>query len=251
MTVSASNKKDKRKHDKPKQDKPRQRRKYQKYSKVYVCSVNSFDTHKNSTTDDHMESLQHYEQNVRQFLSSYKIRQRFTTELVNRLLRDEEIVSYLMFAFMKSDCQYKPDGGSSKLTMRYNTGVWFILSYIKHEYLANANTLMSLDYNIDEDSRQEGYISKDHPVLMDEILAKEKRDKILELIRLPCLSQRDKTIMNSYFIDGQTYKQIGGKYGVSKERTRQIINKIASQIWRHIRNDKKLWEYWQDYCMND
>uniref|UniRef100_A0A6M3JQP6 Putative sigma-70 region domain containing protein n=1 Tax=viral metagenome TaxID=1070528 RepID=A0A6M3JQP6_9ZZZZ len=219
-------------------------------SSVFLSSV--FAT-KNPQPNE-LESINYYRKNVFHFLNSYKIRNKFGSHLINRMLKDEECISYLMFSFMKADWIYKPDGGASKITLRYSAGLWFIYKYIKHLHRSYKKPLQSLDFNLVENSVVDIATTKplntNHSPTYNntfgEVLQNERQRKLRELTQLPCLTMREQWMMGRYYLNRDTLQKIGLSHHVSRERVRQILVSAIRKIQYYIMTHEKLREYWSD-----
>ena len=104
-----------------------------------------------------------------------------------------------------------------------------------------------LDAQYDENQRS--------PYEMIPDSGQEQADDVVDRIALAdefkevlnSLSEREADVLRYYFgLDGypeMTLEKIGGKYGLTRERVRQIKEKAIGKL-RHPRRGKKLFEYW-------
>ena len=220
----------------------------QVYIKSITSRTNISDTSKVSSND-----LKYYQDNVRYFLLSKSIQNKFGKQTVAHLLSSEDVNGYLVYMFAKADCYYDPTKGASKQTLRYQAGLWFLYQYLTYRKSAQ-NGPSSLEHHIIDHINLGGTNSESnfdivHKNPLVDLLTKEKSQKIDNLLNLPCLTEREKQILHERFVQQDILKAIGINHQISRERARQIIISAIAKIKKYIYEDAKLSEYWQEYLV--
>lgn len=81
---------------------------------------------------------------------------------------------------------------------------------------------------------------------MDSVLIRTDAEKVLELLgRMPTRERddyaacdlRDRGIFKQAVLGGETLEKTGLRYGLTKERTRQIVERVTKQIQKAIQED--------------
>ena len=218
-------------------------------SNTQICGIRRL---KHITKKD-LPNLRYYEKNVIGFLLGPSIRRKFNAKEITYFLHDEDLISNLMFAFMRADCAHNPQKGASKETLRYLSGLWFLYKYREYWHRHTRNPIWSLDHpNLCHNNGRSSLRKKTITFLPHEpstlyiVLAKERQQKLKELTELPCLDDRQKAIMREFFIEKKSGKQIGITHNISYQRVYQIIPIIVKKIQKYIDNKPSLKEYWQD-----
>ena len=213
------------------------------FHKSYTWEIHAI----SNTQPNELENLTYYYQNVRQFLLSRKIQQKFGTFTITSLLRDDDAIAYLAYSFMKADWIHREDGGAAKETLRYNAGRWMIYKYLQRLAQFRKKNILSTDFYDDdenEDFQSSTIINK--KTTLDEVLEIEKQNKLEELTKLPCLTSRQCATLQQYYLQHKKLKQIGQYFNLSKQRIEQILQESIIVIKKYIARNPELCDYWQD-----
>ena len=220
---------------------------FKSYGKTYVRGLQSV----GKTYPNELESMKHYEENVMAFLHSWRIQRKFGPAVITQLLKDEDAIAYLMFDFMMADWHHDKDNNASRMSLRYQMGIWGVRKYLTYSTKSRDKPIESLDYDITGNDHSLYKIvpnkkSRKFNDALDESIHNERQDKILELCNLKCLNRREKRIMRRWFIHKDTLQIMGNRRHICKERVRQIIVKCVQKVQYYIKSHDKLREYWQD-----
>ena len=82
---------------------------------------------------------------------------------------------------------------------------------------------------------------QDHSVALKKIIDDDFRIDTISLMdcikNIERISQRDKDILFSYFLDGMTMEQIGILHGIVKERVSQVLEKSIMTVKRYMKRN--------------
>lgn len=112
---------------------------------------------------------------------------------------------------------------------------------------------VSLEVTIgeDEDSTLGEFVADEEELLPEDyVMNNNLRDKLLEMISSFSDRERDVIMLRFGFYDGKprTLEEVGQKYGVTRERIRQIESKALRKL-RHPARIKKLEGYYDEYSI--
>lgn len=114
---------------------------------------------------------------------------------------------------------------------------------------------VSLEVTIgeDEDSTLGEFVADEEELLPEDyVMNNNLRDKLLEMISSFSDRERDVIMLRFGFYDGKprTLEEVGQKYGVTRERIRQIESKALRKL-RHPARIKKLEGYYDEYSIKN
>lgn len=169
---------------------------------------------------------------------------KFSHSMSSKMLKDEDAISYVANAIMMADWRWdenyqnKQGTKKTKYSYRNQCAIWAIQTYLSKEYQKNKkfNKIYSLDYCSESDDNTMQDVVKDHKNLTPEdiVIQKEQKDNIEKLaemiLDLDCLTDRQKDYLKLYYIDEQTFENIGKKYNITREAVRQGLNKAIGII---------------------
>ena len=191
------------------------------------------------------ETLGNYLKQAKCFLLSQRGKSIRDTAMV--MSRDDDMIAYLAYQFMKSDADFIPGKGNSITTHRHNSGVWFIKNVISHNLKAIKHNTRSLHFEIEgELNNVDMYSTLPSSQKSPDIIAEEneKLSKIHSLMEIDTISERDRQICKEYYINGFTMKEIANQEDISKQRVDQILKNSVVKIRQHIKKYDQ--NYWQD-----
>jgi RNA polymerase sigma factor (sigma-70 family) len=168
---------------------------------------------------------------------------KFAKSLASKMLKDEDAISSVANAIMMADWRwdenYKNKQGTKKTKYSYRNqcAIWSIQTYLSKEYMKNKkfNKVYSLDYSADYDSGIYDFIEDTKNMRPEENACyNEKTQDISQLIEiilnLECLTDRQKDYIKLYYIEEQTFENIGKKYNITREAARQGLNKAICLV---------------------
>ena len=148
-------------------------------SKTMLCGIRSG----NFETDNELMDVQDYYKHTCRFLGSKSIYSKFGRKIMLNVRNDSDIVSYIMYAFMKTDIAYDKLRGASKQTLRYKAGYNVLSKYLQHWKKHRDCPFLSLSVgNVFCTDVQEKFKSYGVKSPLVDILAKEKTNKLHELL---------------------------------------------------------------------
>jgi RNA polymerase sigma factor (sigma-70 family) len=173
---------------------------------------------------------------------------KFSHPMSKKMLKDEDAISLVANAIMMADWRwdenYQSKQGTKKTKYSYRNqcAIWAIQTYLSKEYQKNKkyDKIYSLDYvSESEDSIAHNLVEDKKNLTPYEIAIKnEKEDNTSGLVEiilsLDCLSDRQKDYLKLYFLESETFENIGKKYGITREAVRQGLNKAILTIRSHI-----------------
>jgi hypothetical protein len=146
---------------------------------------------------------------------------KFSHPMSKKMLKDEDAISLVANAIMMADWRwdenYQSKQGTKKTKYSYRNqcAIWAIQTYLSKEYQKNKkyDKIYSLDYV----SESEDSIAHN--------LVEDKKN----------LTPYEIAIKNElYFLESETFENIGKKYGITREAVRQGLNKAILTIRSHI-----------------
>jgi len=163
---------------------------------------------------------------------------KFGKGLSSKMLKDEDAIATVANAIMMADWRWDENYQNSKKTKktkysyRNQCAIWSIQTYSSKEYQKNKkfDKVYSLDYSADYDSGIHDLIQDNKNMGPEEkACANEKNQDVSKLIdlilNLDCLTDRQKDYLKLYYIEEQTFENIGKKYNITREAVRQGLNK--------------------------
>lgn len=179
-----------------------------------------------------------------------KFSNQFYNGLSSKMLKDEDAISSVANAIMMADWRwdenYQNDKGTKKTKYSYRNqcALWAIQTYVSKNYKKDKkfkNKVYSLDHIVEnhDDSAVHSFTEDSKSLSPEEILInkenKEELSNLIEsLLKLECLSIRQRDYIKLYYFESYTFEKIGQKYGITREAVRQGLNKAISLIKESI-----------------
>lgn len=177
-----------------------------------------------------------------------KFANRFYNGLARKMLKDEDAISNVAYCLMLADWRYDQNyvskANNNKQKTRYSyrnqCALWAIQSYMTKNYKKNHSNnykVYSLDHSIDEENNNTSYTyinDKRTPTPVDSLIESEEKSELRNfldsLLNTDELSDKQKEYVKLYYYEGNTFEQIGKKYGLTREAIRQSIKKALVKI---------------------
>ncbi len=148
--------------------------------------------------------------------------------------RIDDFKSDLQRNFCKSALTYNEDLGFKFSTYAYG-GFGFCVKDIKRIIARNKKTITTSNFKdfILEANDGKFYVTR-RRLVWDSINGHSKTfvdaEKIAELLEKASLSDREKKVINLYYLERWTQEKLGKELGICKERIRQIISEAITKI---------------------
>jgi RNA polymerase sigma factor (sigma-70 family) len=164
---------------------------------------------------------------------------RLRPDLVESVCDDEDVISNVAYAMMIADWKWKEDGGRTRRSFRMNYAWYAVRSYIarRAKYRAKYGKMLSIN-DSDEDFIFQ-FIDEKQADPLDIIIGSKYDNEMREINK--CLSSelltpRERYCIREYYFKEKTYKEIGEKIEVTKERVRQLINSSKDKMREYVQN---------------
>jgi RNA polymerase sigma factor (sigma-70 family) len=173
---------------------------------------------------------------------------KFSHSMSGKMLKDEDAISSVANAIMMADWRWdenyqnKKGTKKTKYSYRNQCAIWAIQTYLSKEYQKNKkfNKVYSLDYNTENDSNilYDTFNNKKdctpEKIVMENEYTQNNKKLVDMILVLDCISEKQKDYIKLYYLQNETFEQIGKKYGITREAVRQGLNKAVSIIRSHI-----------------
>ena len=178
-----------------------------------------------------------------------KFANKYYVGLAAKMLKDEEAISNIANAIMMADWRYDEnhinEEGNKKTRYSYRNqcAIWAIQTYVT-KTLKKRKRLKGKCYSLDyisetEESGMHSYIKDCRAENPEKIYSQkestlELRGLIDELMKVDCLSEKQKEFIKLYYFENYTFEQIGKEFNITREAVRQSLKKGISIIQESI-----------------
>ena len=174
-----------------------------------------------------------------------KFANRFYRGLSIKMLKDEDAISNIANAIMMADWRFDENyvGKNKEKKTRYSyrnqCALWAIQGYVTKNY-RNKNKKQktySLDHTIYDNEEFSSYCfvvnnksKSPEEIMLHEEQNQQIKNKIDEILCLDFITDNQKEYIRLYYIEGNTFEQIGKKFRLTREAIRQSIKKAITKI---------------------
>lgn len=148
-----------------------------------------------------------------------------------RMLRSEDAISYVAFHIMKADWKWDANRGRTRNSYRNQCGIWSIKLY--NYMIAKEPYIISLNRLVGDTPLYELIPDRKTKTPLAYILQQEEAQELVDAMEF--LSQREKDILEAYYVDRQSYRNIGQKQNLTYERVSQIKKRAEQKICNELK----------------
>ena len=150
--------------------------------------------------------------------------------------KDEDCVAFISYELMKADGRFDPNFGTKRVTYRIACGRWALVTWankLKKKYSTpSGQKIHNIGFNYAPIGKERS-IKNYSPVLSELIEAEELENKqkfVKKLINHDLITNRLRTYLNGYFVEGKTCAKIAGECGVSTQAVSEGIRRAVATL---------------------
>lgn len=150
------------------------------------------------------------------------------------IMMSDEAVGEVVHNLILADWRYNDSKGSLSKYRTY-MAIYAIKNYVRNNLRTKIDTI-SMEMEICDEIPIFLLLESNERDPRDIFSHKEELEEIRRLLYKAPISDRQKTYISLYFFDGLTMQQIGDKYGITKQRVSQIMNRTIEDLRRYYAN---------------